>query len=124
MLIVFPWPPRELNPNSNTHWRKKSGIKITYREVCRQQVPAVRLQMGRTYGIKIKFYPPRAVGDIDNMLASIKPLLDALADQLGINDKQFRPWHLDIPGKSTVNPRVEIILYDGKNPLVISDKLS
>lgn len=98
MLITFPWPPSELNPNrlSRLHWTQKSKAKNAHRAVC----TACLLEAGvghmdqNSAHVTLTFHPPdRRRRDLDNMLASCKTLLDTVADHIGIDDSQ---WSLEI----------------------------
>lgn len=115
MKIILPFPPRELNPNTIKHWRKKAEFKKNYfkegffaAEQMMTKNPEMKFDLNRTYSITLNFYPPRATGDLDNMLAAMKSGLDGIAKALRIDDRQFRPITIDIPAKSQTNPRVEI----------------
>ena len=43
--------------------------------------------------VSIEARPPKGwrTGDVDNMLARLKPVLDGIAEGLGVNDRRFRP---------------------------------
>ena len=91
--ITLPWPPRELSPNSRTHWRKAAPIKAKYRDACyilTKQARAVIDWEGDIHAW-IDFYPPdRRHRDDDNMIAAFKSGRDGVAEALGVNDKRFR----------------------------------
>lgn len=93
MQITLPWPPKELSPNSRTHWRKAAPIKAQYRDACyilAKQSSAVIDWDGDVH-VWIDFYPPdRRARDDDNMVAAFKAGRDGIADALGVNDKRFR----------------------------------
>lgn len=97
MIIELPWFPKELHPNSGSHWRAKQGPKAKYREDCR------RVCCGKVYKpeaekifTKIMFHPPRNAGDLDGFLAAAKNGIDGMCIALGINDKRLRPILLDV----------------------------
>lgn len=69
-----------------------------------------KLTQGVNLAISIAFYPPNNRWDVDGMFSAIKSGLDGIALGLGINDKLFRPFFLDVPGADKINPRVEITL--------------
>ena len=98
VIVVLPFPDRRLNPNSSkgTHWaatvalRKKARSDAAYltREACAGQ----RFQPGQELALVITFVQPdRRSRDRDNLLAASKPMLDGVADALGVNDSQFEP---------------------------------
>ncbi len=97
--ISLPWPSPKLSPNARVHFKRKAAIAAKYRSACRLLASQVRPAFpaeGRV-PITITFHEPdRRNRDIDNMLASIKALLDGLCDSWGVNDKRFRPVTLDV----------------------------
>lgn len=94
-IVTFPWPPKELSPNSVIHWSKKSKKKKEYRTACWALALEAKLEAPKgeeKFPIEITFYPPdKRHRDADNMVASIKAGLDGLADALKVNDKRFLP---------------------------------
>ena len=93
-LVILPWPPKELSPNSMIHWAKKAKHKKLYRTACWVLSLNARISCSKLgkVPIEITFYPPdRRHRDADNMVASIKSGLDGVADALGVNDRQFLP---------------------------------
>lgn len=94
MKIIFPWFPKELNPNSTCYFRKKAKIKATYRaEGFRITTEALQTQTvdKSAKELHFTFYKPdNRHRDADNMLAAMKSGIDGMADALGINDKQFK----------------------------------
>lgn len=93
IAITLPWPPKELSPNSRTHWRKKAPITKAYRAACWAlcKQTGVRVDWDGDIHVWVDYYPPdRRARDQDNMLSSSKALFDGLADALGVNDKRFR----------------------------------
>lgn len=117
MIIVnqYPWPPAELSPNKRIFWRKKNPIKAKYRDVCTLMTKPVKLtdsQKDQHIKCYIVFFPPDLRNrDLDNMLASCKPLIDGLCLRLGINDKNMRPISANFgPKKENGEVRVELFL--------------
>lgn len=90
--IVFPWPPKELSPNSRQHWARKARFTKAYRTQCwalTKESKAVIDFVGPIQ-VSLTFCPPdRRHRDLDNMLASIKAGLDGMALALDVNDKLF-----------------------------------
>lgn len=90
--VILPWPPRELSPNSRTHWAKKAKAAKAYRLDCFYLAKEAKVTAPKEgpINLHIEFVPPdRRPRDLDNMLASTKNLLDGLAQALGVNDKRF-----------------------------------
>jgi len=88
--LTFNWFNRLLNPNNKEHWRKKHKAAKLYKQEgflkARKFKPDVT-----EYLLNIEFHPPCARGrDLDNCIASIKSLLDGVADGWGVNDKHFK----------------------------------
>ena len=103
LKIALPWPPKELSPNSRGHWAKKAKEAKKYREVARIAVLEIRevalidvlenwiRANGAGITLEITFYPPdRRRRDLDNLIASMKPALDGIADALGVDDSRFK----------------------------------
>ena len=93
MTFIFPWFPKELSPNSRTHWAKLAKYKRDYRiewwATALKEARKIQLPKGKV-SLTIEFYPPsRRHYDLDNCLASIKSGLDGLADALQVNDNRF-----------------------------------
>ena len=94
-VVVLPWPPKELSPNSTLHWSKKSKKKKEYRTACWALTLEAKLKAPKgeeKIDIEITFCPPdKRHRDADNMVAAIKSGLDGVADALKVNDRQFLP---------------------------------
>lgn len=97
-MIVLPWPPKQLNPNSRTHW----AVKAKFTKACRlragleTKVARVKVDWEGKIDVHIAFHPPdRRERDQDGMLSSCKAYLDGIADGLWVNDNRFR-LHLDV----------------------------
>lgn len=111
MKFYLPWPPAELSPNSRVYWRKKNPIKAAYRDQCYYLALPKRgeIHQGLVKATFI-FYPPdNRARDLDNILASCKPLGDGVCQALGINDKHLRPITLDW-GVTKRGGEIELIL--------------
>lgn len=94
-IIELPWPPTRLSPNARgagNFWAKASAAK-KYRNDClillkSQSVP--RLAASGPIMLEVQFCPPtRRISDLDNLLARVKQGIDALAETMGVNDKDF-----------------------------------
>jgi crossover junction endodeoxyribonuclease RusA len=89
--IKYPWPPKELSPNSRVHWSKKSEaakkVKRDAYYLTREANPLV----SELPTLSIVFHPPTAAkNDIDNCLARCKSLIDGISIALGIDDSKFK----------------------------------
>lgn len=100
--VTLPWPPVLLNPNRRAHWRAKNEKKQKYYSDClvlaRSVVNARRpvIPADGNIPLRIEFFPPnKRPRDGDNLVASIKAGIDALAKALNVNDKRFRPVTYD-----------------------------
>ncbi len=94
--VVFPWPPKELNPNARLHWAVLARAKKAYRNACwilakKAGMSADTLGDAKAASVHLAFYRPDKRGrDADNLIASMKAGLDGLADALKVNDNIFR----------------------------------
>lgn len=105
MLIVkLPFPDPRLSPNrkNGKSWKATVGVKNAQKEQAAWLTKeALRLAGPQNWGkgsipVSLLFLTPdRRARDLDNLLASAKTLLDAVAEQLGVNDRQFKPILLD-----------------------------
>lgn len=113
MQLTFPWFPKELSPNSRTHWAKLASVKKSYRTewwAIGQEAKKQPLRDGKVHLI-IDFYPPsKRHYDLDNCLASIKSGLDGLADALQVDDKRFT---LTIALKEEVMGYIKVTINQG-----------
>lgn len=96
MIVVLPWPPSELSPNTRVHWAKKAKAAKKYGRdayfasfAIGNSPPADCAPL-----VSITFNPPNnRRRDLDNMLASIKSGLDGIASAIGVDDSK---WALTI----------------------------
>lgn len=105
MLIVkLPFPAPELFPNrkNGKHWTATVGVKNAQKEQAAWLTKeALGLAGPQDFGqgdipLSLLFLSPdKRPRDLDNLLAASKPMLDALAQELGINDRRFKPVLLD-----------------------------
>ena len=90
---ILPWPPKELSPNARVHWAKKAKAAKAFKKYCMLILwHNVDLACWRgKNNFNIVFQPPSARrADIDNMLAAVKPGLDALSYVTGVDDSKFQ----------------------------------
>jgi len=93
VTIDLPWPHKDLSPNARVHWGKKArAVRAARAEAHFMAIKAhARKQLdGASISVVATFSPPDARRrDRDNMLASIKPYLDGISDQIGIDDSEW-----------------------------------
>jgi crossover junction endodeoxyribonuclease RusA len=94
ILVKTGWPNRALSPNARVHHqRKAAAARAARREAYWSTVHALPRGWkanGERYVVTIAAHP--AVSrkrDADNLIASVKPHLDGIADALGVNDSLF-----------------------------------
>ena len=91
MNFICPWPPKELNPNSRTHWAKKMKVAKKYRRDCYFSAKSSGLKPLKGLVLfGLIFSPPdNRKRDDDNLLAAFKSGRDGIAEALGADDNQF-----------------------------------
>ncbi len=92
MILILPWPSKDLSPNSRVHWRARHRAAKAYRKACHLVTVASRFQVpDGDLALRIEFCPPdRRARDDDNLIASFKSGRDGIAEALGIDDKRFK----------------------------------
>ena len=97
LLIQLSWPAKALSPNhrSRSHWPRTNALKAARKEGYLSTLEA----MGKggapkwsnpRFAFVITAYPPdRRARDDDNLIASIKPFRDGIAQALGVDDSRF-----------------------------------
>lgn len=116
LIVVLPFPDRRLNPNSSKgkHWASTVALRKSARVGAALLTQAAaggrRFEPGAELALMITFVQPdRRARDRDNLLAACKPMLDGMADALGVNDSQFEPVTIRREyGKKPGAVRVEI----------------
>lgn len=108
--ITLPWPPTDLSPNRRTHWAIKSRAAKAYRNACyltAKQQGLTRIDAPRLHAT-ITFYPPskRRI-DLDNCVARIKHLIDAVAEITEVDDSK---WTMSFSFAGEVGGMVKIRL--------------
>lgn len=98
MIVTLPWPDKLLWPNGprgNTH--QVSRLKKNYRHAAEWATIEARQKFGKfehdgsEISVKLVVYAQRygPLPDKDNCVAALKVGLDAIASQIGVNDKHF-----------------------------------
>lgn len=108
--LTLPWPPTDLSPNKRTHWAIKSRAAKAYKQSCHltaKQQGLTRIDAPRLHAT-ITFYPPskRRI-DLDNCVARIKHLIDAVAEITGVDDSK---WTMSFSFAGEVGGMVKIRL--------------
>lgn len=98
MRVVLPWPDKLLWPNGSEGNR---FAKTAARKAARHAASWAAIEARQRYGlpqfgegkipVKLLVYakPKGPLPDEDNCTASIKVQLDAIAEQIGVNDRRF-----------------------------------
>lgn len=90
MTIELPWPPRELSPNARVHWGKVRGKNSPGDKYMRDCILLTPKSIPDGTHLSIEFRPPdKRRRDLDNMLASFKRGIDAIASVMGVDDYTF-----------------------------------
>lgn len=108
--VELPWPPKDVSPNARGHWTKLHRAKRAYGHACGWECHAQNVKPMSAEAIKatITFRAPdRRARDIDNMLASIKAGIDAVAETIGIDDSK---WSITIARGETLPKRGAVVM--------------
>jgi crossover junction endodeoxyribonuclease RusA len=107
-MIAVPFPPASLSGHNSGHWRAKSKTVRQYREWACIMTKQAKITAPATGDIRLRitFYPPDRRGDRTNFANRAKPIIDGVADALGVNDRRFLPeYHFgepEQPGRVTI----------------------
>ena len=91
-IVTLPWPDKKLSPNAREHWAVKARLKKSARATAAKaaQAAGVRRSDASCLSVTAVFFPPdRRARDLDNMLASLKPSFDGIADVIGVDDSKW-----------------------------------
>ncbi|MHA0335808.1 RusA family crossover junction endodeoxyribonuclease [Sphingomonas aquatilis] len=115
MMLRFdlPWPSSKLLPNARSPgaWRIKQTAAAAYKADCAImcRAAAVGRMDGDRAHLTIRFCPPdRRRRDLDNMFASFKHGIDAIASAIGIDDYGF--GYTITRGEPVKGGRVEVAI--------------
>ncbi len=112
-MIVLPWPPSCLSPNSRTDRRKSAAPRAKYRDDAMLVSRSHRADYHPN--LIITFHAPdKRRRDLDNMLASIKSGLDGVAKGIGVDDAD---WSLTIRKGSPTPGGAVTIRFDPGAPV-------
>ncbi|WP_329771100.1 hypothetical protein [Stenotrophomonas maltophilia] len=95
LVLVLPWPSKDLSPNGRVHWSRKAKATKRARQTAAVLAHeagwrALQLPAGKLH-LWVSFHqaPGKALPDDDNMLGRFKAYRDGIAQVLGIDDKRF-----------------------------------
>jgi crossover junction endodeoxyribonuclease RusA len=98
VTVALPFPDKRLNPNNSKgkHWAStvalRKAARVSAAHLTRIAGVGQQFEPGQELELVITFIQPdRRARDRDNLLAACKPMLDGVADALGVNDSQFEP---------------------------------
>jgi Holliday junction resolvase RusA-like endonuclease len=91
--INLPFPPSSLSGHAKGHWRSKAAVTKKWRRwahVAALEANA-RAPAEGDIALKVRFVPPDRRSDRTNFPNRLKPIIDGIADALGVNDRRFLP---------------------------------
>lgn len=111
--IDLPWPSSDLSPNARLHWAPKARAVREARAYAGWLAVSTRaferLKGAERLKVVVTFTPPdRHRRDDDNMLASIKPYCDGVADVIGIDDSRWTISMRREPPRKPGSVRIEM----------------
>lgn len=127
VTLDLPWPMKELNPNARVHHHELARRKKSFRAACYVATKAAKIAVGPgRHSLFVEFFPPdQRKRDRDNLLASMKPGIDGVAEALGINDCDFDPIAVSVSKYMTFagvgRVRLHINPYRDQKPVVFGD---
>jgi crossover junction endodeoxyribonuclease RusA len=81
VLIRLSWPHKSLSPNARKDRREATPHRKAARAEGWAEAKRIRADVPKDAHLEITFYPPdERKRDLDNLLASIKPHLDGIAE--------------------------------------------
>jgi Holliday junction resolvase RusA-like endonuclease len=117
-VLDLSWPPADVSPNAHHgHWGQRYRAQQSYKTTCAWEIKACklpRLPAGSIPEIHTVFFQPDngRKRDWDNMIASSKYALDAIAEALGVNDNKFRlSFEFDVPPEKDGRLHLEIFVW-------------
>lgn len=110
--VTLPLPPKELSPNARVHWAARATATRRYREaaylLALPSRPRRPMQVARVTARF--FFKTRRRRDRDNLLASLKPAFDGLADA-GLVADDSGLIHMPVEQHiDRTDPRVELVV--------------
>jgi crossover junction endodeoxyribonuclease RusA len=126
MIVRLPWPDMKLMPNKSKGraWQGASKIRSEQRGaavICTMAAIASHGPKAYEGNIPLSLIymaPDKRHRDLDNLLAASKPILDGLAQALGVDDSRFKPILVDsiyAGGEGALVAAVGIQIISGVN---------
>ena len=116
IVVIVPWPHRYLSPNSRVVWAAKYQVSSKARllsKLLTLEIFGCGNKANPVDGvIKVRLVAhayDRRKRDEDNLIASMKPYLDGVADAIQVNDACFHFKELEF-GQTKRPPEIEIWL--------------
>lgn len=112
--FTFPWPHKSLSPNARVNRFERAKLVRAYRTGVAWEARAAGIRGGNSPALHVAltFCPPdNRRWDLDNMLASIKPGLDGIADVIGVDDSK---WSLSLSRGPAVKRGVVHVIIQGE----------
>lgn len=119
VFITLPFPHPDLSPNraKGRHWTATARLKTEQKETAflatKAAIGRMKLEFGKRIPVSIVFMPKdKRHRDYDNLLAASKSMLDGIAHALGVDDRRFGPFFIDVQrgdGKTEVAVGVEMV---------------
>lgn len=97
--VQLPFPPAALSGHAGGNWRRKAGLHQAHR---RDAYFATLDALGRYKPqfppkgdllLRMRFFPPDRRSDRCNFANRMKPIIDGIAEALGVNDRRFLPQY-------------------------------
>jgi len=96
-MLTFPFPTKELNPNSTCHFHVKAKKRAIYKNEVYWLTKMANIPKADYKEMHIIFYKPnRRHMDLDNMLASMKSGLDGMCEALEMDDRCFKKITIEV----------------------------
>jgi crossover junction endodeoxyribonuclease RusA len=111
--IELPFPPLNLNEQRRQHWATKRKEIANVREVTGWLVRKARIPQHGRVEVWVTYFPPdRRRRDADNIVATLKPVCDALVDLRVVPDDtpEFMVKHMPIVGPKDESGRGRLLL--------------
>lgn len=107
--IVLPFPPSGLTPHAKGNWRAKHGLTKRYRKLYAEEAIAqgLRGMAAEKIRAKVTLHMPNRRRDYTNCVHCTKVLIDALADVVGVND---RNWKVDFHEGELARPEGRVVV--------------
>ena len=100
LTLKLPYlPPREWNPNTKTHWRRRETVKVAVQDEIIAQVREQGWDQPALVMANVKLtwtFPDNRRRDPDNLVAASKPLIDGLTKAGVIADDSWQHMNLEI----------------------------